>query len=547
MKNWEQLFQPHILCRGEAYYEEGRVEDLTFSQGTYTATVYGTDDYTVEILTCGEIVEAMDCTCPYAQDGRNCKHMAAVLYAIENRDTVPNSFKKEVLVSPAQLINAMSEAEVRSFLTELARNDPSIYRALALRFGKIASIDQKELLLAEIDSITETYMDYNNEIRYEDAYSYAMDLSSFLREKPMTLLQSDGPQMVLEVAFYAMEEYCLQEVDDSDGGTCDIEGAICNICEELLQRCTPQQKDEIFAYLRQYKSAKSTHWMIEGIVNDILDTFFNEPSFAEQKLEMVEEDLHQAQCSDFSWKLESLLTKKYLLLRKLPDRNAAFVDFQKQHWKSVYIQKAEIQALIQECNWGAAIFRLLESRRLDSENQFLAQEYTEQLIEIYEQQGNLGELKEELFYHVRHFSQQDLSLLLKLKELLTANEWISLRTQYLSRKNEFQRLKLMEHEGLWEELMDVMLHSPSLALLQIFDKSLQPRFPDEFNCLYVQQLKLKAEHCSTRKEYWGLMQDLKQLSGYQNGSVPAKKLAAQWRILYRRRSAMLDELNKAGF
>ena len=28
-------------------------------------------------------IEEMECTCPYAEDGNYCKHMAAVLYAAE--------------------------------------------------------------------------------------------------------------------------------------------------------------------------------------------------------------------------------------------------------------------------------------------------------------------------------------------------------------------------------------------------------------------------------------------------------------------------------
>ncbi len=43
----------------------------------------------------GHTITHMDCNCPYAEDGKHCKHMAAVLYEYERKQT-------DDLVEPSQ-------------------------------------------------------------------------------------------------------------------------------------------------------------------------------------------------------------------------------------------------------------------------------------------------------------------------------------------------------------------------------------------------------------------------------------------------------------
>ena len=75
MENWKVLFRPHILERGLNYYEMGAVENVQKTETGLFATVVGNDNYEVEIkITDGRVYD-MWCSCPYAEDGNNCKHM----------------------------------------------------------------------------------------------------------------------------------------------------------------------------------------------------------------------------------------------------------------------------------------------------------------------------------------------------------------------------------------------------------------------------------------------------------------------------------------
>jgi len=120
MKSWKGWFQPHILERGRTYFDEGRVLELEQTEDGYTATVDGTEEYEVEILLDGDSIEDMLCDCPYAEDGNYCKHMAAVLFAVNAGE--PSKKKtppKEERLTPDSLVRKIPDDQLRPLLTEL--------------------------------------------------------------------------------------------------------------------------------------------------------------------------------------------------------------------------------------------------------------------------------------------------------------------------------------------------------------------------------------------------------------------------------------------
>lgn len=94
MKGWKNLFREHILERGRNYYYDGAVTEFQKTKNGYRAIVEGTEDYEVEIeIEEGNICD-MYCSCPYAEDGNYCKHMAAVLYKMEETEGEENEIEE---------------------------------------------------------------------------------------------------------------------------------------------------------------------------------------------------------------------------------------------------------------------------------------------------------------------------------------------------------------------------------------------------------------------------------------------------------------------
>lgn len=80
------LFSTRTHDRGYDYFLNGAVHDIEYSNNELKAVVSGNKDYNVRIVFSEEAendILDMDCTCPYACKGYNCKHMVAALYKFD--------------------------------------------------------------------------------------------------------------------------------------------------------------------------------------------------------------------------------------------------------------------------------------------------------------------------------------------------------------------------------------------------------------------------------------------------------------------------------
>lgn len=92
---WAHLFSSITLATAKACYEEGRVHSLRKIEDCYYATVVERKNARVSIDVKDDRVTGLRCSCHKASTGEKCKHMAAVLYAIEQ--TQMNEWEQEEL------------------------------------------------------------------------------------------------------------------------------------------------------------------------------------------------------------------------------------------------------------------------------------------------------------------------------------------------------------------------------------------------------------------------------------------------------------------
>ena len=108
--DWEDLFREVILDRGYDYYLEDAVELQNVTNDHIEAIVSGNEEYEVEIDFDHDRIVGMYCSCPYAEKGYNCKHMAAVLYKWQEN-------KQDQLV----ISNDCSSTDSNNTLTDLIK------------------------------------------------------------------------------------------------------------------------------------------------------------------------------------------------------------------------------------------------------------------------------------------------------------------------------------------------------------------------------------------------------------------------------------------
>ena len=80
-----------------------------------------------------------------------------------------------------------------------------------------------------------------------------------------------------------------------------------------------------------------------------------------------------------------------------------------------------------------------------------------------------------------------------------------------------------------------------------FDVYIDYLTPRERRRIYSDYVKQAAEMANDRNKYKSLMPYLKKITKCDGGKAVADDIAATWRREYKRRTAMMDELRKAGF
>ena len=546
MGSWKNWFQPHILERGRTYFDEGRVSDLERTEDGCTATVEGTEEYKVEILLEGDAIEDMLCDCPYAEDGNACKHMAAVLFAVSAAEPSKKKapVKKERL-TPAGLVEKVPDSQLRPLLTELVSADEKLYRALLLRYGETSLDECMKTLKKELASIGNQYADFHGYINYRDADEFESDMADFIGRQTQTLLGRGEPLLALRAGIDALREFASYEVEE---GCSYIDDAMDTMLTDILCVC---KKDEVFDFLLKYAGSAGEHWMVQDFAEQAIFSRFSGETFDRKKLELIDRQIANLEASgkqgySREYEMEQLLTRRFDLMKKLSLPKGELDAFLERYTNYSDIRKLRVRQALEDGKLDEAIRLLEEGKSADRDKRGLVAEYSEWLMDLYEQQGQRDKLIAELEYHVFDLSSGGIEMLNRLKNVCTPAQWVEYRERYLSGRN-YHKLELMESEGLWERLMKAVVKSENLSILDRYEAALKKRYPSELLEAYACILTKEAAAASNRKRYQELVRYLKKLRSYPDGTEQAARLAEDWRARYIRRRAMMEELRNAGF
>ena len=124
---WEDYFDKSILDRGFAYYNNHEIISIKKVKNKIHAEVSGSETYHVDIDL--NNLSSMTCTCPYFLGGNKCKHLAAVMFAIDE-----NHYEEEIIEEEnkseeydiEKMVNECDELFLRYFLSEIIKDNKEI-------------------------------------------------------------------------------------------------------------------------------------------------------------------------------------------------------------------------------------------------------------------------------------------------------------------------------------------------------------------------------------------------------------------------------------
>ena len=133
----------------------------------------------------------------------------------------------------------------------------------------------------------------------------------------------------------------------------------------------------------------------------------------------------------------------------------------------------------------------------------------------------------------------------ELKKQYTADEWLVKREEIFKNLPEYVHVeRLYKEEKLYDRLLVYVLNSPGLYALQEYEKVLKKEYPEQILNKYKDEVSKMAVHTSDRKNYAHLVSLLRKMRQVKGGSKLVEQIVAEWKIKYKNRPAMMDELRK---
>ena len=553
LNDWKEEFAPHILARGKKYFEEGRVCCLTQLGNTIRATVEGTENYTVEVELPGGVPEWMECSCPYAENGENCKHMAAVLFAVEaaeftfTDDTDPGlpelPQRVDVVVPWLDAIDNLPEKVVRRELLKLADQSPSLQERLAIiHLGGLPE-GQLHNWKVHLLELARSAGDRHGFLDYDDAYEFLIELSIFLSDKLPVLLEVGSIMDAFKLIWLVLETAMEQKLSEDAG---DDLMEFVNDCSEDLElvfaNATESQQEEMLVWFWKHRNSA---WPCGTALVDSL--FLNLPrdgTLQKQNLKFLDQEIQN--CGNKE-RLPEFLSMQAEIMKRLGSTPADLLALWKQYHDLPYARKQELEYYL-ENDKPAAVSLLQEIRVLDAENPKQVIACSKQLISLYEETGQQALYIEELHTLVLNCGCLEIPYVRRLKEVTPAEQWPPLFEQILSStENCSIQCALLDLEKQYQRLLDKLHNSGSSTLFSKYFHTLKEWSTEKTRDSYVEILKAEMIQASTRKRIRTIIQHMEPLLTLPSGRETVERLADYWFAAFPQRKVMMEELRTAGY
>ena len=547
--DWKENFISKMITRGRNYWRAGAVKNLHCTQEKITADVEGTRLYRVEITLAGDAVERMSCTCPFAKEGTNCKHMAAVLFAATNPPETE-------LPAPdwETKLNSLSAESLRDFLRPLLKKDEALQNRLMLcNADEPVHADERRLnwqrTLTQTLHAAEHYS-YNPYDEYDEYWD-----DSPVQEMLELMDAELADLMTQEHVLLAFEMVCdtamaFEQSSDEDIAHEDVEEACRSAWEQMLNIASPAQQTVMYEWF----AAAFRTWNPLAYCTEPSAFLFSYPwdeAKLQRNLALLDEKiaaLEQDEQNHERQRLKNLLNWRADVMAHLHASDEEIIAFWRVHWDVYYAHEAVMKILLARERWSDAIEQLKADLQQFSGNYMRRQELQNQLISLYQRTNQQELYQQTLRQYIAQFNQYGMDRVDALRALLPADVWRDEAEHLLKLPTTSHiQLPLLASIEQWERLFQhVQQHSDFSGLCAYFDPLMAWNSARTL-ALYRDMVNRAMQGASSRAAYCEVIQQLERLKVTDEGKKMIADLAARWRMDYKRKRALLDELQKAGY
>ena len=563
MYEWENDFEPHILERGWRYARSGAVQHIIRKKDEIEAVVEGSEYYKVKMNYDGHYVLDAYCSCPYAHEGNYCKHMAAVLYEIDNdgkddhefgetdyEETVSDDDKP---ISIDELISKADRTLLERILMNLAAGDEQAESRIRVMLAGVNDSADIEELKSEIDNIFYAYSDRGGYINYHNAMDFCDDLISYLESKANQLFDNDQYYDAFELAKYAYIELGNCDIDD-DGEIVMIS----DICYKIWQRAVSGSSDAERQLIKNWFREHSDDGTVVDYMEDTLQDFLRYELASKDELKeemdhldkLIEESTDSSKCksvfsSHYGYAIEAI-ELRMIMMKRLGASEEEIDSFRRKHMKFQSIRKFYVKKAQEEGDVEEEIRLLKQGKRLDSESDYLVHSYSQRLIELYHEQKDYQEEKAERREDFLAYQLSTLEDFRGYRKMCSDDEWEKEKSVLIKSRSDVSRqCELLAEEGMKQDLFELIFKQENrLNYLNKYGFLLAEEYSGPILQEYFAYVSGIVEYARNRSAYDELIRYLKRMQQYAGGREIVQNLCKTWILIYPTRKVMVRELRE---
>ena len=454
--DFEDYYDSLILSRGKNYYKENRILDIWCQNDLVTAYIDGSEIYRIELKVNDKELSNFYCSCPYSEDGEYmCKHIAAVLYYLEENDI------------PELEISNKKEVKRDKHKSELSK----IYDEMNYELRKIS--------------------DRNGFVNYYNG-RYFVDLISNVSDYIDDFIDNEEYNNAFELIKYTYKFIKDTFMDGSNG---EFQDSLYLINESVSKLLYNEEYFDVFLdYTRDIT------------LNNTLDDFSDSPLHAfilyvhdKESAKKVVKILDEIELSTYGIFVSQILDKISLTYDFIDKDDAVKMCYESIEYYGV---KELLIKYLKNDNKIDEVIRILKD---DIKNHVRKDIAYDKLLNIYDEYNKLDEKKKllpEVIVETNSFTRYK-----ELKDMYSDSEWESIKEKIVS-KIKSNNIYLLENiyaeENEIDKLFGLLRKNPSMSQLAKYQDVLKNKYSKELLSLYRPQIIESSKRVSDRNSYYRL-------------------------------------------
>ncbi len=374
------------------------------------------------------------------------------------------------------------------------------------------------------------------------------EIEDFLERSRRQLLKEGREKDLFEITGRAFLKWGNTDKDDSNGETQDFAYIVCDIWDSIYAR---EEADishgKMFEWFMSKMDGSVIDYMEDTLLDYVMD-HFKEPEFLEKKLDFLNTRIAELtrEAEEDSWRGYSIDSYKERVLQIMSEQGRPIESIRDYAKDMERPSSRELLAEIELTygNTSAAIAIYEELAAGETGKWWSRHNYSIRLKEIYKENG-LQDKYEEQVERLLYLEVGSEDILEEYKALIPPGDWEKVRDQLFDsfKPADYRALPWYAQEECLDRLMDGV-EACGYAYLKTYRKKLEGIYPDRCLAILVTTADEDVLKANKRQDYRHVARVLRWMCRYPGGVEKAAELAAKYRALYPRKSALIEELEE---